>query len=117
MGNPLFPKRGRAGFETPSSIALQVLLGRNPPHHDKMVPKMVSPQEIATVQREDPIWSKIICALESGNDSTSPKLPILSSEFQVEDDMIICRNKIYHQNIILESLFYVRETIAQGEKQ
>ena len=38
MGSPFPPNWGRAGVETPSSLARQVIGARKPPHHGKVVP-------------------------------------------------------------------------------
>ncbi len=46
--------------------------------------------ELRTAQRQDTLWSRVIYALESGDDSSLPKLPIPFSDFSLQDD-VLCR--------------------------
>ncbi len=47
--------------------------------------------ELSRAQRNDPMWSPVIYALESGDDHTGPKLPVPFSQFFLRDG-ILCRN-------------------------
>ncbi len=44
--------------------------------------------ELHSAQRQDPIWSKVIYALESGDDSTLPHMPVPLSSFIVKEDVL-----------------------------
>ncbi len=46
--------------------------------------------ELRTAQRQDPLWSKVICALESDDDSTLPHMQVSLSAFTLKDD-VLCR--------------------------
>ncbi len=39
--------------------------------------------ELRTPQCQNTLWSRVICALESGDDSSLPKLPIPFSDFSL----------------------------------
>ena len=53
--------------------------------------------ELTAAQREDPVWSKVIYSLESGDDSQLPKLPVPLSEFDFSDDILTRKVKIHDQ--------------------
>ncbi len=44
--------------------------------------------ELHSAQRQDPIWSKVIYALESGDDSTVPHMPVPLSSFILKEDVL-----------------------------
>ncbi len=44
--------------------------------------------ELHSAQRQDPIWSKVIYALESGDDSTLPHMPVPLSSFTLKEDVL-----------------------------
>ncbi len=46
--------------------------------------------ELRTAQREDSLWSRVIYALESGDDSALPKLNVPFDQFSLRDD-VLCR--------------------------
>ncbi len=46
--------------------------------------------ESRTAQRQDTLWSKVISALESGDDSTLPHMPVSLSAFTLKED-VLCR--------------------------
>ncbi len=49
-----------------------------------------SSSELRTAQRQDTLWSKVIYALESGDDSTLPHMPVPLSAFTLKED-VLCR--------------------------
>ncbi len=49
-----------------------------------------STSELRTAQRQDPLWSKVIYALESGDDFTLPHMQVPLSAFTLRDD-VLCR--------------------------
>ncbi len=49
-----------------------------------------SSSELRRAQRQDTLWSKVIYALESGDDSTSPHMPVPLSAFTLKED-VLCR--------------------------
>ncbi len=46
--------------------------------------------ELRTAQRQDTLWSRVICALESGDDSSLPKLLLPFSDFTLQDNVLCC---------------------------
>ncbi len=48
------------------------------------------PSELHTAQRQDTLWSKVIYALESGDDSTLPQMPVPFSAFTLKKG-VLCR--------------------------
>ena len=46
--------------------------------------------DLSKAQRQDPLWSKVIYALESGDDSTLPHMPVPLSGFLLRED-VLCR--------------------------
>ena len=50
-----------------------------------------SPQELSAAQRNDPVWSAVIYALESGDDVALPKLPVPLHQFSLHSN-VLCRN-------------------------
>ncbi len=48
-------------------------------------------QELATAQREHDVWRKVIYALESGDDTLLPSLPVPFSQFFLSEDKVLCR--------------------------
>ncbi len=55
--------------------------------------------ELRTAQRQDTLWSCVIYALESGDDSSLPKLPIPFSGFFLQDD-VLCRTVTISKDIV-----------------
>ncbi len=49
-----------------------------------------SSSELRTAQRQDTLWSKVICALESGDASTLPHMPAPLSSFTLKEN-VLCR--------------------------
>ena len=49
-----------------------------------------STDELRQAQRKDPLWSSVVYALESGDDSTLPHLPVPLSAF-ILNDGVLCR--------------------------
>ncbi|MPC51311.1 hypothetical protein E2C01_045156 [Portunus trituberculatus] len=47
--------------------------------------------DLANAQREHDIWNKFIYALESGDETNLPKLPIPFSQFYMSQDGVLCR--------------------------
>ncbi len=47
----------------------------------------LSLSELRTAQRQDTLWSRVICALKSGDDTSLPKLPMPVSDFSLQDDV------------------------------
>ncbi len=47
-----------------------------------------------SAQRQEPIWSKVIYALESGDDSTLPHMPVPLSSFILKDDVLYCTGTV-----------------------
>ena len=47
--------------------------------------------ELANAQRQHDVWSKVIYALESGDESTLPKLPVPFTQFFLSLDKVLCR--------------------------
>ena len=47
--------------------------------------------ELANAQRQHDVWSKVIYALESGDETNLPKLPIPFSQFFLSQDGVLCR--------------------------
>ncbi len=47
-----------------------------------------SSSELRTAQRRDTLWSKVIYALESGDDSTLPHMPAPLSAFTLNEDVL-----------------------------
>ncbi len=45
--------------------------------------------ELQTIQRQDTLWSRVIYALEFGDDSSLPRLPISFSDFSLQDDVYV----------------------------
>ena len=45
--------------------------------------------ELAAAQNHDPLWSQVIYAIESGDDTTLPKLPIPLSDFHLCNEVLI----------------------------
>ena len=67
-----------------------------------------SHQDVMVAQRKDPIWSKVIYTLESGDDFNLPKLPVPLTEFDIQNDILTRKVKVYdrevQQIVIPESL-------------
>ncbi len=55
--------------------------------------------ELRTAQRQDTLWSRVIYALESGDDFSLPKLPIPFSDFSLQDDFL-CRTVTISQEVV-----------------
>ncbi len=47
-----------------------------------------SSSELRTAQRQDTLWPKVIYALESGDDSTLPHMPVPLSTFTLKEDVL-----------------------------
>ena len=56
-------------------------------------------QDLVAAQRNDPIWSKVIYAIESGDDTTLPKLPIPLSDFHISNEVLSRNVKVHDQNV------------------
>ncbi len=50
-----------------------------------------SSTDLAKAQREHDLWRNVIYALESGDESTLPLLPVSFSQFFLSPDKILCR--------------------------
>ena len=48
-------------------------------------------QELGIAQRKHDLWSKVIHALESGDEASLPRLPIPLSQFFLSQDKVLCR--------------------------
>ncbi len=57
--------------------------------------------ELRTAQRQDTLWSRVIYALESGDDSSLPKLPIPFSDFSLQDD-VLCRTVTISKDVVTQ---------------
>ncbi len=57
--------------------------------------------ELRTAQRQDTLSSGVINALESGDDSSLPKLPIPFSDFSLQDD-VLCRTVNISQEVVTQ---------------
>ncbi len=59
--------------------------------------------ELRTAQQQDTLWSRVsvINALESGDDSSLPKLPIPFSDFSLQDD-ILCHTVTISQEVVTQ---------------
>ncbi len=57
--------------------------------------------ELRTAQRQDTLWSRVIYALESGDESSLPKLPIPFSDFSLQDD-VLCRTVTISQEVVTQ---------------
>lgn len=57
-------------------------------------------QDLAAAQRQDPIWSHVIYALESGDESHLLKLPVPLSEFHIHNEVLIRNVKIHDRNVV-----------------
>ena len=53
--------------------------------------QIFSMHELAKAQRQHDVWSKVIYALESGDESTLPKLPVPLTQFFLSLDKVLCR--------------------------
>ncbi len=62
--------------------------------------------ELRTVQRQDTLWSRVIYALESGDDSSLLKLPIPSSNFSLQDD-VLCRTVTISKDVVTQLVIHV----------
>ncbi len=50
-----------------------------------------TPQQLAKAQCNHNVWKAVIYALESGNETTLPSLPVPFSQFSLSSDGILCR--------------------------
>ncbi len=57
--------------------------------------------ELRTAQRQDTLWSHVIYALESGDDSSLSKLPIPFSGFSLQDD-VLCRTVTISKDVVTQ---------------
>ncbi len=57
--------------------------------------------ELRTAQRQDTLWSLVIYALESGDDSSLPNLPIPYSDFSLQDD-VLCRTVTISKDVVTQ---------------
>ncbi len=57
--------------------------------------------ELRTEQREDSLWSRVIYALESGDDSALPKLPVPFDQFSLRDD-VLCRTVTIAKDVVTQ---------------
>ncbi len=47
--------------------------------------------ELAAAQRQHDVWSKVVYALESGDETTLPSLPIPFKQFLLSEEKVLCR--------------------------
>ncbi len=47
--------------------------------------------ELSAAQRQYNVWNKVICALESGDETTLPSLPIPFKQFFLSGEKVLCR--------------------------
>lgn len=76
-------------------------------------------KELSKAQREHEIWSKIIYALESGEEDNLPRLHVPLSQFFVSQDNVLCRRNPQRgdsskQHVIPESLVPVVLTLVHN---
>ncbi len=57
--------------------------------------------ELRTAQLQGTLWSCVICALVSGDDSSLPKLPISLSDFSLQDD-VLCRTVTISKDVVTQ---------------
>ncbi len=62
--------------------------------------------ELRTAQRQGTLWSRVIYALESGDDSSLPRLPIPFSDFSLQDD-VLCRPVIICSYVVTQFVILV----------
>ncbi len=55
--------------------------------------------ELRTAQRQDTLWSRVICALASWDDFSLPELPVPFSDFSLQDD-VLCRTVTISQEVV-----------------
>ena len=55
--------------------------------------------ELSAAQRCDPLWSKVVYALESGDNSTLPNLQVPLSQFSLENGLL-CRNIVLDESSV-----------------
>ena len=56
---------------------------------------LFSPNLVHTEQRQDPMWSRVIYALESGDESTVANLPVPLTQFHLHNDLLYkCSPKV-----------------------
>ncbi len=65
---------------------IAVVVNNPPPLENFSLP------ELATAQRDHGLWRHVIYALESGDESTLPHLPVPFSQFFLSPDRVLCRN-------------------------
>ncbi len=59
--------------------------------NSEVIHNFTSP-ELHTAQRERPVWKRIIYALESGDETNFPELPVSFSQFFLSEDNLLCRS-------------------------
>ncbi len=47
--------------------------------------------QLAAAQRDHPVWKAVIYALESGDETSLPPLPVPFSQFSLSPDRVLCR--------------------------
>ncbi len=57
--------------------------------------------ELRAAQRQNRLWSRVLCALESGDDSSLPKLPIPFSDFSLQID-VLCRTVTIFKDVVTQ---------------
>ncbi len=57
--------------------------------------------ELQTPQRHDTLWSRVIYALESGDDSSLPKLPIPFADSSLQDD-VLCHTVTISKDVVTQ---------------
>lgn len=70
-------------------------LSRNIPIGAITTPEVIhnfTSPELHTAQRDHPVWKRLIYALESGDESNLPKLPVPFSQFFLSEDNLLCRS-------------------------
>ncbi len=58
--------------------------------------------ELANVQRQHDVWSKVMYYLESGDESDLPELPIPLSQFFLSREGVLCRHVPYKRNPVTQ---------------
>ena len=76
-------------------------LSRNVPISAVQDVSTFTSEELSAAQRQDPLWSQVIYVLESGDDSSPPKLPVPLSQFSLENG-VLCRNIIHDDSPVTQ---------------
>ena len=68
---------------------------------DGVIPNFSLP-ELAAEQRNHPVWSKVIYALESGDETSLPQLHVPLTQFFLSEDGVLCRYKDYKRKPVTQ---------------